>query len=113
MEDVTYIMSIRIGLQMKFEFEGTLIDFDKEKNTFSFEESEDMIPKKGGDIVVIDLNRRSVAFSSHHFSMVMDIVAYKEVDGNFHYRCATDISRVDVYICKKALWLEKKETIFF
>lgn len=114
MEGNIYVVNIRIGLQMKFEFEGVLLSYDEDHNKFTFGECDEYYaPKKDGDVLVLDFGKRSVAFNSQHFSMAMDILAHKKVGDNYHFKCATDISRVDVYICEKSLWKEKQEAIFF
>lgn len=111
MEENIYVVSVRIGLQMKFQFEGIMLDFDDLHFTFG-ECNENYTPKFNGDVLVLDFEKMAVALNSNHFSMAMDIQSHKKVGDNYHFKCATDLSRVDVYICEKLLWEEKHEAIF-
>lgn len=113
MESSVFVICARIGRQMKFEFEGTLLNFDAEESVFTFGEVTDNgIQKKDGDVIVLDLKKRAVALTSQHFYMVLDVLGNKNVGSNYYFKCATDICRVDVYVCEKSLWRDRGETIF-
>ena len=113
MEDSLFVIVVRIGLQTKFEFEGTLLRFDAKASKFTFGEcDEHLAPVKDGDVFIMDLAHRTAALNSNHFSMVLDILSNKQVGDNYHFRCATDLCRVDAYVCKKADWAKKGEAIF-
>lgn len=114
MEKNVFVVCVKIGLQMKYEFEGTLLSFDAEAGRFTFGECDgNMLPVARGGMVVLDLVRRAAAFSYAAFSMTLDIIGHKKVGDNYHFKCATDLCRVDVFICEKSLWNDKKEAIFF
>lgn len=114
MKECIYVVRVNIGLQMKFEFEGTLLSFEDSGTKFTFGEcNENYGPKLNGDVIVLDFERRSVALNSQNFSMAMDIIGHKKVDDNYHFKCATDLCRVDVYICEKTIWELKHEAIFY
>jgi len=113
MEDCLFVVVVQIGLQTKFEFECTLLHFDADASKFTFGECDKhLLPVKDGDMFIIDLARKSAAFNSGHLSMVLDILTHKKVGDNYHFRCATDLCRVDAFVCKKTDWEEKRETIF-
>ena len=114
MEEGIFTVCVKIGLQMKFEFDGTLLSYNPESNVFTFAEcDDDLIPVKNGDMVVLNMEKRTAAFSCGHLSIASDVVDYKKVGDNYQCKCVTDLSRVDVYVCQKSLWLDKGETIFF
>lgn len=114
MKENIFTICIRIGLQMKFEFDGTLLSFNQEEGSFTFGEMDDnYAPKNNGCMIVVDIERKAIAFNSLSFSMKMDILGHKKVDDNYYFKCATDLCRVDVYICERDLWKEQSYAIFY
>ena len=113
MKENIYVVRINIGLQTKFEFEGALLSIDEQHNKFTFSEcDENYTPVKDGDVIVLDFERMSVAFNSHNFSMAMKILGHKKIGDNYSFKCATDLCRVDVYICEKYIWEKEGINLF-
>lgn len=113
MEENLYVVRVNLGNQTKFEFEGVLLDVDDTHSKFTFGEcDQNYAPAINGDVIVLDFNKKSVALNSHNFSMAMHIMGHKKVGDNYHFNCATDLCKVDVYICKKNIWEENGISIF-
>ena len=65
-----------------------------------------------GGLVTINEKLQRIGISYGPVSIALDIITTKKVDGNYHFRCATDLCRVDLYICEQTIWKEKGEAIF-
>lgn len=66
-----------------------------------------------GGVVTFSNNLQRIGISHGAWSFALDVVSTQEVDGNYYFKCATDLCRVDLYICEQNIWKEKGEAIFY
>lgn len=66
-----------------------------------------------GGIVTFSNDLQRIGIAHGAWSFALDVVSKQEADGNYYFKCATDLCRVDLYICEQNIWKEKGESIFF
>lgn len=108
-----YNVCIQIGLQTSLEFEAVFSkELSKDGMTYVEIDREGMLQPDRG-MLKFDNGLRKIAIAYFGFKMMLDVLSIKTVGSNHHFRCATDLARVDVYVCTVEEWASKKEAIFF
>lgn len=101
------------GLQSRLQFScNTPVEKDGVFDVLTEIDNSGCIVANGG-LVSINPKMQRIGISYGPWSFALDIITQKEVDGNYHFKCATDLCRVDLYVCEQNAWKEKGETIFF
>ena len=112
MKEKLFNVCAMFGLQTRLQFTCSApVNKDGEFDAVIELDRDGMIVKDGG-IVTINpkLNRAGISYGP--WSFALDIMATKETDGNYYFKCATDLCRVELYICEQSIWKEKGESIF-
>ena len=112
MEEKLFTVCAMFGLQTRLMFVSNAPKKNEGSLGIITEVTENGSPVFNGGIVTVDLKMSRAGISYGHWSFALDIIAAKEVDGNYHLKCATDLCRVDLFICEKTVWNEKGESIF-
>lgn len=112
MDSKKFIVCVKFGLQMSLEFEAVL-SAEESKEGVGYVAIKDGVPYSEGGVVHISKHLGRIAIAYLGFKVLLDVVQQKTVDDNHHFKCVTDLSRVDVYICESDKWKESGETLFF
>ena len=107
-----YTVSIQMGLNTTFEFEAAALGCEAEDALAlgRVDDNGNHMTTKG--FLFINFGTSKISFSYDIFYLDLDIMQKKEVDGNYHIKCANDLFRADVYVCDNDKWDEEGEGIF-
>lgn len=101
------------GLQTRLQFACSApVEKDGEFDVITEISNDGCIVANGG-IITINQEIKRIGIGYGPLSIALDVISMKKADGNYHFKCATDLCRVDLYICEQSVWKEKGEAIFF
>lgn len=113
MEEKVFVATAMFGLQTRLQFNCSVpVEKDGVFQTITELDASGRIVNDGG-IITIDARMQRAGISYGPWSFALDIIASKKADGNYHFKCATDLCRIDLFICEQKAWKEKGESIFF
>lgn len=113
MEEKVFIATAMFGLQTRLQFNCSApVVMDGVFQTITEVDANGCIVNNGG-IITIDTKMQRAGISYGPLSIALDVIITKEADGNYHFKCATDLCRVDLFICEQNVWKNEGEAIFY
>lgn len=112
MEPKRFTVCVKIGLQMSLEFEA-IMSPEESSDGIGYVAIKDDMPCADRGVVRFNNNLSRIAVYYLGFKIFLDVVQQKTVGNCHHFKCVTDLSRVDVYICDSEKWKESGEELFF
>jgi len=113
MIEKTHVVSVNFGLHTNAQFDASFLQGEDAQHFSYFRVSSDGRPVESIGLVTVDLEKQRIGFLYDIFEVMGDLQDMKKVGDNYHFKCVTDFSRIDVYVCDPDEWTAKGESIFY
>lgn len=113
MGEKVFVATAMFGLQTRLQFTCSApVIKNGVFQTITEVDANGCIVNNGG-IITVDPKMQRAGIGYGQWSFALDLITTKEADGNYHFKCATDLCRVDLFICEQTDWKDKGEAIFY